>query len=128
LKEAAADLFEKGKQKVGISSANTTYDTSTGYNDSGNYFDNTQSDDSMSGSNILLGALIVSVASAIVWSFATEKGNQTRRSIAKSSRNIAGNLKDKVTDIASDIANTVSDTYQTAKEGVVDMIEKEKQM
>lgn len=125
-KEGAADLFEKGKQKVGISSAKSDYSSNARYYESDDYFDDTKDQNTPSGANILLGALIVSVASAIVWSFATEKGNKTRQNIAKSSRDIASSLKDKVSDVVSDIANTISDTYQSAKEGVADMIEKEK--
>ena len=121
-KDSAADLIEKGKQKVGISSVNTGDTADTGY------MGDTQADDTgVSGSKILLGALIVSVASTIVWSFATEKGNETRRRIAKGSKNIAGNVKDKVSDVASSIADGVSDAYQAAKDGAIDLIEQQKQ-
>lgn len=126
-KEGAADLFEKGKQKVGLSSGKTDYASDTAYSAGTDYFNDEESDYGPSGSNILLGALIVSVAGTIVWSFASDRGNQTRRSIAKSSKKIASNLKDTVSDMAGSVANTISDTYQTAKEGVADMIEKEKQ-
>jgi gas vesicle protein len=127
VKEGAADLFQRGKQKVGMSSADSGFDSSTAYTGSNVYTSNSEFDESGSGSNILLGALIVSVAGTIVWSFATEKGNRTRRRIAEGSKNMASNIKDKVSDVAGGIATTISDTYQSAKEGVTDMIEKEQQ-
>jgi len=110
-KEGAADLIEKGKQKVGMSSGNTDYKSTTAL------------DEKESGSKILLGALIVSVASTIVWSFATEKGNQTRKRIAEGSKDMAATLKDK----ASVLADGIADTYEAAKEGATDLLEKEKQ-
>ena len=109
-KEGASDLIEKGKQKVGLS-----------HTDEPEYFKT--EDDSNAGSKILLGALIVSVASTIVWSFATEKGNQTRKNIAKSGKNIASNFKEKVADLAENIA----EQYDAAKEGAVDLLEQERQ-
>lgn len=116
-KESAAGLIEKGKQKVGISSGSSSYSDTTAY----------AADETGSGSKILLGALIVSVASTIVWSFATEKGNETRRRIAKSSKNLATNLKDKASDVAGGIVNGIHDTYEAAKEGAVDLLEQQKQ-
>jgi len=80
---------------------------------------------SPSGSEILLGALIVSAASTIVWSFATEKGNQTRNRIAEGSKNIANNVKDKVSNVAGNIADGISSTFQAAKEGAATLLEKE---
>jgi hypothetical protein len=62
-----------------------------------------------------------------VWSFATEKGNETRRRIAKSSKNLTNNVKEKVSDVAGGIAETVSDVYTAAKEGAVDLLEQQKQ-
>jgi len=120
-KENAADLIEKGKQKVGMSSENDAYTTNAIYTGTA------EADETGPGSKILLGVLIVSVASTIVLSFATEKGNETRKRVAKGSKNIANNLKDKVTNVAGDIAKGVSNTYQAAKEGAVDLLEKEKQ-
>ncbi len=120
-KEGAADLIEKGKQKVGMSSANTAYRGSTAYTGGA------ETDETGSGSKILLGALIASVAGTIVWSFATEKGNETRRRIAKGSKNVASNLKEKVSDVAGGIADGVSQAYEAAKEGAEDLIEQQKQ-
>jgi gas vesicle protein len=126
-KEGAADLIEKGKQKVGMSRA-TTADTATiGYKASNAYMDSDYTEETGQGSKILLGALIVSVAGTIVWSFATEKGNETRRRVAKGSRNMASNIKEKVSDVASGIADGVSDAYQSAKQGAEDLLEQQKQ-
>jgi len=120
-KESAAGLIEKGKQKVGISSGGSSYSGAS------TYADGADTDVTGSGSKILLGALIVSVASTIVWSFATEKGNETRRRIAKSSKDLATNLKDKASDVAGGIVNGIHDTYEAAKEGAVDLLEQQKQ-
>lgn len=126
-KEGAADLIEKGKQKVGMSSGNTAYRGSTAYGGSTAYRSAADTDETGSGSKILLGALIASVAGTIVWSFATEKGNETRRRIAKGSKNVASNLKEKVSDVAGGIADGVSQAYEAAKEGAEDLIEQQKQ-
>lgn len=116
-KESAADLIEKGKQKVGMSSRSTEY-KSTAYGDSVTY-----SHEEGTTSKVLLGALAVSVAGAVIWSFATEKGKETRKRIGKGSKDMAANLKDKV----SNIADGIADTYEAAKEGAVDLLEKGKQ-
>lgn len=110
-KEGAANLIEKGKQKVGMSPA------------PGAYMDTTEADAKGSKSKVLLGVLAVSVAGTLIWGFATEKGKETRKRIGKGSKNIASNLKDKVTNIADGIA----DTYEAAKEGAADLLEKGKQ-
>jgi len=110
-KESAANLIEKGKQKVGISPDNTAY------NDTAN------ADAKGTGSKILLGALAVSVAGSIVWSFVSEKGIETRKRLGKGSKDIANNLKENF----SNIADGIADTYEAAKEGAVDLIEKGKQ-
>jgi gas vesicle protein len=109
-KEGASDLLEKGKQKVGLSHTNEPAYLKT-------------EDDSNAGSKILLGALIVSVASTIVWSFATEKGNETRKNIAKSGKNFASTFKEKVADLAENVA----EQYEAAKEGAIDLLEQERQ-
>lgn len=128
LKESAADLIEKGKQKVGISSGNNDYTGNPSYMGTTAYSsDAVEVDDSGPGSKILLGALIVSVAGTLVWSFATEKGNETRRRIARGSRNMASNFKDKVSNVAGDIADGISNVYESAKEGAVDLLEQQKQ-
>lgn len=111
VKEGAANLIEKGKQKVGMSSGNTAYK------------DTTDTDPNDSGSKVLLGALAVSVAGAIIWSFASEKGIETRKRFTEGSKNMANNLKEKF----SDISEKISDTYEAAKEGASDLIEKGKQ-
>ncbi|MEJ7677378.1 MAG: YtxH domain-containing protein [Segetibacter sp.] len=108
-KEGAANLIEKGKQKVGMSSRNTAYEDT--------------SDAEGSQSKVLLGALAVSVAGLLIWGFATKKGTETRKRLGKNSKNIVNNLKDKFGDIADDIA----DKYEAAKEGAGDLIEKAKQ-
>ena len=111
-KEGAANLIEKGKQKVGMSSSgNTAYEGTT----------RTNLKDS--GSKVLLGALAASVAGTIIWSFATEKGTETRKRLGKGSKNIASNLKEKLTNIADEVA----DKYQAAKEGAADLVERTKQ-
>ncbi|HEX8278667.1 MAG TPA: YtxH domain-containing protein [Segetibacter sp.] len=110
-KEGAADLIEKGKQKVGMSSGNTAYRGTTG------------DDEDNSGSKVLLGALVAAVAGAVIWSFATEKGTETRNRLGKGSKDIANNLKEKL----SDIADNIADKYQAAKEGAADLVEKAKQ-
>lgn len=111
VKEGAADLIEKGKQKVGMTSGNTAYNRTAGADVKG------------SGSKVLLGALAVSLAGTIIWGFGTEKGNETRKRLGKNSKNMANNLKDKITDIADGIA----DKYEAAKEGAADLLEKAKQ-
>jgi gas vesicle protein len=121
VKEGAAGLIEKGKQKVGMSSGNDDYKRNmdyTGADDTGN---------NISGSKILLGTIIISVASTIVWSFATEKGNQTRRRIVEGGKNVANTVKEKVSDVAGSVADTASDVYQSAKEGAADLVELQKQ-
>ena len=110
-KEGAANLIEKGKQKVGMSSGNTAYKGTTG------------ADGDDSGSNVLMGALAAAVAGAVIWSFATDKGTETRKRLGKGSKDIANNLKEKI----SDIADNVADKYQAAKEGAADLVEKAKQ-
>lgn len=110
-KEGAVNLIEKGKQKIGMSSGNTGYKVTTG------------ADEGDSGSNVLIGALAAAVAGAVIWSFATEKGTETRKRLGKGSKDIASNLKGKF----SDIADKVADKYQAAKEGAADLVEKTKQ-
>lgn len=110
-KENAANLIEKGKQKVGMSSGNTAYRGTA------------EADEEDSGSNVIIGALVAAVAGAVIWGFATEKGNETRKRIGKSSKDLASNLKEKLSDIADDVA----DKYQAAKEGAADLVERAKQ-
>lgn len=110
-KESTTNLIEKGKQKVGRSSGNPSYKSTTG------------ADAEDSGSKVLIGALAASVAGAIIWGLATEKGKETTKRIGKSSKDIAGNIKDKLSNIADDVA----DKYQAAKEGAADLVEKAKQ-
>lgn len=110
-KEGAANLIEKGKQKVGMSSGNAGYKSSNG------------TSSKQTGSKVLIGALAASVAGTVIWGFATEKGNETRKRLGKGSKNIASNLKEKL----SNIADEVADKYQAAKEGAADLVEKTKQ-
>lgn len=110
-KEGAANLIEKGKQKVGMSSGNVGYKSSNG------------TSSKQTGSKVLIGALAASVAGTVIWGFATEKGNETRKRLGKGSKNIASNLKEKL----SNIADEVADKYQAAKEGAADLVEKTKQ-
>lgn len=110
-KEGAANLIEKGKQKVGMSSGNVGYKSSNG------------TASKQTGSKVLIGALAASVAGTVIWGFATEKGNETRKRLGKGSKNIASNLKEKL----SNIADEVADKYQAAKEGAADLVEKTKQ-
>lgn len=111
VKEGAANLIEKGKQKVGMSSGKADYNATTGSATRG------------SGSKVLLGALAASVAGSIIWSFASEKGIETRKRFTEGSKNMANNLKDKV----SDITENLSDKYEAAKEGAADLLEKGRQ-
>lgn len=111
VKESASDLIQKGKRKAGMSGGNTAY---RGW---------AESDAKGSGTKVLLGALAVSVAGTVIWSFATEKGNQTRKRLGKNSKNIANTVKEKL----SDIADGIADTYETAKEGAGDLLEKRNQ-
>jgi gas vesicle protein len=120
-RESAASLLEKGKLKVGISSANAEEHAVDQYNGAA------ETGGAVSGTSIILGALIVSVASTIVWSFATERGNETRRRLARGTADLAGNVKSKVSDVASGLADTLSDTYQAAKEGAADMLDQLKE-
>jgi len=119
VKDAAAELFEKGKQKLraGTTAKDNRAETA-GNNDAAT--------NETAGPGILLGALIVSVASTIVWSLATERGIQTRRRIAAGGRDLANNVKEKVSTAATNIADGISNTYQAAKEGAIDLLEKEK--
>ncbi len=110
-KEGAANLIEKGKQKVGMSSGNTAYR------------DRAEDDEDDSGSMALLGALAVAAAGTIIWGFATEKGKETRKRLGKGSKDIANNLKQK----ASNLADSIADKYEAAKEGAADLVERTKQ-
>lgn len=110
-KESAAHLIKKGKRKVRIASNKIAHKSTAGADAKG-----TQT-------KVLLGALAASVAGAIIWSFAAEKGIETRKRLGKSSKNMANNLKDKF----KDISDGVADTYKSAKEGASDLIEKGKQ-
>ena len=121
VKEGAADLIEKGKEKIGMSQRSNAYSSNTAYTDT------TETDKSGSGSQILLGAIILSVAGTLVWSFATEKGSETRRRIAESSKDMAGNLKDQVSTAASDIKDVLANVYESAKEGATDLMEQGEQ-
>ena len=121
VKESAADLIEKGKEKIGRVSSSNAYSSNMAYTSA------EETDGGGSGPQILLGALIVSVAATIVWSFATEKGNETRRRIAKSSKNMSGSFKDQVLSAAGDIKEVLTDVYESAKEGAADLIEQGEQ-
>lgn len=121
-KEGASDLIEKGKQKVGMAKGSTNYKSSTAYGE-----DAGESDETIDGSKILLGALIASAAGILVWGFATDKGTETRKRLAKGSKSMASTFKEKVSEVAGDLADTISDTYETAKEGAADLLQKELQ-
>lgn len=111
LKESAANLIEKGKQKISLSSSHTASKKVTG-TEAGN-----------TGSKVLLGALAASVVSSIIWSFASEKGIETRKKLGKSSKKMTTSLKDKF----SNIADGIVEVYDAAKEGAADLMEKAKQ-
>ena len=111
-KESAADLIEKGKRKVGMSSEDASYEATT-----------SAATSKGKGSKVLLSALAVSVGGTLLWSFTTQKGIETRKRLGNSSKNLASNLKDKV----SGIADTVAEKYETAKEGAMDLLEKDQQ-
>lgn len=110
-KESAADLIKKGKQKVSIFSRNTAHKSTMSAGAKG------------TGFKVVLGASAASVAGLIIWSFAAEKGIETRKRLGKGSKKMANNLKGKFTNIADGIA----DTYEAAKEGAEDLIEKGRQ-
>jgi gas vesicle protein len=120
-KEAAADWIAKGKQKIGMSSSNSAYKANTAYSTA------LEGDAKGAGSKILLGALIASVAGTIVWSFATEKGKETRHRVVEGSKNLTSNLKVKASEIAGGLKEGIANTYEAAKEGAIDLLEKEKQ-
>ncbi|TDH28675.1 YtxH domain-containing protein [Segetibacter sp. 3557_3] len=126
-KEGASSLIEKGKQKVGLSSSRTSYGGRPAYASSAGYTTN-QLYSSHSSSNdtkkkVLLGALIASIAGTVIWSFATEKGKDTRKRLAKGSKKMASDLKEK----ASQVKEVLADTYEAAKEGANDLIAQEQQ-
>ena len=123
VKEGAADLIQKGKEKVGISkkpsyASNNMYaGSSFAINNPSDYEEN------HTGKKILIGAAIASVAGAVIWAFATEKGKETRKHLAKSGKSVAGTLKEK----ASHIKEAIADVYEVAKEGANDLIAQEQQ-
>lgn len=126
-KYSAADLLQKGKQKVGIKSKsptygiNTAYAGNTAYTVNNGYYDNHESNGT--GKKVLAGALIASVAGLVIWGLATEKGKKTTKSLVSKSKDLAGDLKEK----ASHLKEVVADVYESAKEGANELIEQEKQ-
>ncbi len=127
VKEGATNLIEKGKQKVGMSASRTSYGGRPAYASSAGYTTNqlytTQGTSNGTGKKVLLGALIASIAGTVIWSFATEKGKDTRKRLVKGSKNMASNLKEK----ASHVKEVLADTYEAAKEGANDLIAQEQQ-
>lgn len=76
-----------------------------------------------SGSKVLLGVLAGAATGAILGVlFAPEKGGETRRKLGESSKDIAGNLKEKFGELVDGIA----EKYETAREGAADLIKKGK--
>ena len=115
VKENASDVIEKGKQKVENLTRHVSHKHAS-HKKTGSHKKGTPS-------KVLFGALAASVAGTIIWSFASEKGVETRKRLSKGSKSMATNLKEKV----SAIADNIADTYATAKEGAADLLEKEKQ-
>jgi gas vesicle protein len=115
MKEAAAKLFAKGKPKASMSHLSSDY--------AGQYAGYDDLDPEISKPKVILAVLGASVAGAAVWSLTTEKGKETRKRVAESSKKIANNIKSKVPEIAKDI----SERYKMAKEAADDMLEQEKQ-
>ena len=126
-KESAADLLQKGKQKVGIKSKTPTYGINTAYAGNTAYTVNNGDFDydetNGTGKKVVAGALIASVAGLVIWGLATEKGKKTTKSLVNKSKDLAGDLKEK----ASHLKEVVVDVYESAREGANELIEQEKQ-
>jgi gas vesicle protein len=118
-KEGAVDLLEKGKQKIGIHSGSNAFISEIPS-------EHSKAEDKHLGTKILLGALIASVASTVVWSFASEKGKETRKRVVSSTKEMATEFKEKAPKLAKKLATNISDAYQAAKEGAVELVEKER--
>jgi gas vesicle protein len=118
VKEGVVDLVEKGKQKIGLRSSNAFLSEIPS--------EHSRAEDTHLPTKILFGALAVSVASTIVWSFATEKGKETRKRVVSSTKKMATEFKDKAPKVANKLATNISNTYQAAKEGAVELVERER--
>jgi gas vesicle protein len=118
VKEGVVDLVEKGKQKIGLRSSNAFLSEIPS--------EHSRAEDTHLPTKILFGALALSVASTIVWSFATEKGKDTRKRVVSSTKKMATEIKDKAPKMANKLATNISNAYQAAKEGAVELVEKER--
>jgi gas vesicle protein len=74
---------------------------------------------------ILIGAVAGAAVGALVGSAFTEKGKKTTSRLAKSSKQIAGTIKEKA--VETGVADSLARTIDAAKESVVDTIGKEAQ-
>lgn len=83
----------------------------------------TTSGNSKDLSKVLIGALAGAAAGSLIGGIFTEKGIEARMRVSEGSKNMAKNLKDKVSDISEGIA----DKYESAKESAADLIKKGKQ-
>src|SRR5215210_8448260 len=72
---------------------------------SGAAYRETTSTDSKDLSKVLFGALAGAAAGSIIGVLFTEKGIETRKRLGEGTRNMASNLKDKVSDITAGIAD-----------------------
>ncbi|TDH28557.1 YtxH domain-containing protein [Segetibacter sp. 3557_3] len=121
-KEGAADLIEKGKQKLGMSKGSSTgssYPNENNYATSSLYESDYSDEDH--NNKLLVSAVIAGVAGAIIWSLTTEKGKQTRTRLAAKGKELAHNLQEK----ASHLQEEYSETIDAAKDIAVDLIKKE---
>jgi gas vesicle protein len=119
VKEGVVDLVEKGKQKAGLRYSHDAFLSEIPS-------EHTKAEDKHLPTKILFGALAVSVASTIVWSFATEKGKETRKRVVSSTKKMATEFKDKAPKVANKLATNISNAYQAAKEGAVELVERER--
>ncbi len=59
----------------------------------------------------------------MIWSFTTEKGKETRKRAVRNTQEVAGKLKVQATKLAEEVKKG----YDVAKEGMEDLLEKQKQ-
>lgn len=72
---------------------------------------------------VITGALAGAAAGSVIAAVFTEKGMEVRTRVSESSKNMANNLKHKVSDVTENIAGK----YEAAKESAADLIKKGKQ-